>query len=283
MKEILSLLLFVLILSYCISGFVEKDLNQLIYNYFQSNHQLDKDEYKIGNIIKKGNKYIFSIYVFQHPDDENGIYIGGIKKDTVTITKTPEKIPIIANAEIDMKYCFADVNSMYAWQKKWQEKLPKDQKKSFYKEAQVLFDLPMVEETNEFIGREVALKRAMEILLENPLFNEELLSHYERIVEILYIPTDIGKPVYHFLFGTLSPFRPEFEGKQGEKAYAKHEKFLDNYYKKFNKETLLYFSVLIDAKTGEAIEQPFINTEPATFGHYLDFFNRDIIKGESLK
>ena len=89
--------------------------------------------------------------------------------------------------------------------------------------------------------------------------------------EVHYTPKDSEGPVYLFVLKRRSPFKAEYDGKAGEKAYEAYEMELYHSFGGANNTTPIFLSVMIDAKTGELREPPIVECPSDRPSHYLDF------------
>lgn len=252
---------------------------EIIHNYMKENYNYAENEFTIGNMALEDNKVAFSLIIKDHPSDEDGMFIGIVNsKGKIEVVQEPQKIDIQRQLENDLKASYFKLEDMNSFKQKWAPILDNMEKEGRHQEVANIFSnyvamtrLNIGLPTQTDISKEDALSKAKEYLSSSFDWTQETVEYYIVIIELYYTPEQINKPVYHFLLSRHSLMQPEYLGSAGENAYNKYEKALFDAFGGESRSTPFYISIMIDAQTGELIEEPIVSYPPVE-NHYLDYF-----------
>ena len=214
------------------------------------------------------NCWSFSIVLNEHPKDENGLYVFTLTPDFVlSIDQVPEKIDpslqltgVLNRASGPESYAvLPDIVAQ------WKDKL--DLLSPSFSSRVVTLDIRHPEEGA--ISYEDAVAAATAVLLGQPGWTEETLTHFAMIISAYMVPEDIGRPVWLFTYrkDIYSLFSID-DMDEYDAALAQLYSYTIN-----GEPEPQQFSVLIDAMDGSLVEPPRYDYVPSEF-HWTDFITR---------
>ena len=230
---------------------------------------LDPESYYHQTIIgDPTNGWRFSVVLWEHPEDENGLYCYILSPEwELILEEGPKKVSpdgqltgLLNSARGPEAYTvLPDIIAQ------WKDRIDELPDYGFTKRVAQL-DIRHPEEGA--ISYNDAVAAATAVLLSQPGWTEETLTHFAMRCSAYMIPEDVGRPVWLFYYHkdiySLPMDDPE--------AYSAGLARLNTYTINGEPEPR-QFSVLIDAMDGSLVEEPLFDYVPVQM-HWTDFLTR---------
>ena len=216
--------------------------------------------YRHGEIIgDPDNGWTFSIALLDHPEDEDGIICYSITPDgSLVYERGPQKISVGRQVQSALYACIGPDCYLKVAQAAldWRERLAELDTPSAedishpWAEHVLALDIRFPEEGA--VPYEEAVAAASAVLLSQPGWTEETLTHYDIPFSAYMVPKDIGRPVWLFYYDKIIP---------STEAYKSHDEWVEAMSAAYERTILgreepVQFSVLIDAADGSLVEAP---------------------------
>lgn len=216
--------------------------------------------YKHGNLVgDPDNGWTFSIVLHEHPEDEDGLLVYLLTPAGELVhQRGPYKLTLNQQAANALQECFGPDGYLKIAEtaQKWSTILsdvnipPVEEIGHPWDEHILMLDFRSPEDSA--ISYDEAVASAEAVLLSQPGWTEETLTHFTLDFSAYMVPADIGRPVWLFLYGKYIPssdaFRDHDEWTQA--MIAAYERTI------LGKEEPVQFSVLIDGADGSLVEPP---------------------------
>ena len=228
-----------------------------------------------GQILEGGGTWDFSVFINEHPEDEDGMLLCEIDKNGNLLSITgPEKIGLETQLENDLKSCFRQ-DDCYARladaAARWQPRLAalsSEEKQSIWPAYRKAIEIGIVQPDEAALAYPAALRAALDGAAARMGWTADMADLYCLIISAYYISG--GSPVWFFYFEQHSYFEKEYES---DEAMDRYQQQLERAFAKDGQEAPYSFGILIDAVTGELKEAPMLDYIPTRF-NYLDFLIR---------
>lgn len=234
------------------------------------------DLYKHGNLIgDPDNGWTFSITLYDHPEDEDGLLVYLLTPEGELIHKRgPYSLTLNQQCSIAIRESLrpdgymALAETVQVWRERMADvNIPSPEESGFIRDEHVLMlDIRFPDEGA--ISYEEAVAAAEAALLALPGWSTEKLAYYAVDFCAYIAPQDIGKPVWLFYFNEDIGATYEDDNDVFLAALLAANKRTIN-----GKQAPIHFSVLIDAMNGSLVETPRFDYIPVQF-NWLDFIYR---------
>ncbi len=275
---VVGLVLLLLFTAGAFAAITEEKAMEAAYQNIAYCLKMQKDAISLTDSSQKNGTWQF-VFTVNAPGITDGrIEITLDAKGNMTALRGPEwreDVTRLVNSTKRLAYTMED---MVAYREAWLpylqefEALLADQKGTspnvFYQFAYAFGqDIRLPEEDSVLL--DTALNTATQSILSLPGWTKEHLDFFDLSTQVYYISSQLGQPVYQFIFSRRSSAAPQYINF----AWDVYEKqYLKPLYARFGgseDSTPQYISVRVDAKTGSVLEEPNVQFPGAD---YVDEF-----------
>lgn len=257
----------------------------LMYQHCEENLGYPKEALAPYNFIRKNEGgWAFSLTVKDADATTNGLVIGEMAEDgQLTALEGPQPISSYLQLYDGLMRSERSYEAMYRLKVEWEPRLNQlnaeelaelDRHSSFFPFiALINHDIRLPADSD--VSYEDARKSAEEAILASGGWTQEMMDLIRIKIEIYHVPVGSDRPVYQFIYSLASSVG-QIEALYCGKSYNfDYDKLAKKENRVFGKALPIVISVRIDAQTGKALDDVYIEVPPLSEGFTLNPILRD--------
>ena len=259
----------------------EAKAKELMYQYCEEQLGYSKEALEPYNFMRtEEGGWVFSLKVKDADPTTNGLVIGEIAEDGQLVAlEGPKPIPIHEQLREALLRSERSYEAMYRLKLEWEPRLSQLSAEDLAEFDANSSNWPLIAlinhdirlPTDNDISYEEARKSAEEAILALPGWTQEMLDHIAVRFEVYHVPVNSSRPVYQFIYSLESFVGHLEEVHSGQSDTFNYDELRNEERRVFGKALPYVVNVRIDAQTGKAVGDIYIEVPPVSNGHAIKF------------
>jgi len=256
----------------------EANIWEMAYPYCESELGYTRDDLTPNQYAhNEDGSWDFSFYVKDAEPMTNGLVIGSLAPDGKLVEiKGPAPVSTAVWLNQQVRKCMFNYQELYLLKQQWEPKLDNipEQDMAILNNTQSFnpildfLRLDIVLPDEKCISYEEARQKSIEIIESMDGWKPEMTKHIDIVVELIYIPNEMDRPVWQFIYTLASDVFHEKISLYGKEYTDEMEHEFDRMFDEedaiFGKNLPCVISIRIDAYSGEQIGDVYIETPPVS-------------------
>ena len=258
----------------------EANIWEMAYPYCESELGYTRDDLTPNQYAhNEDGSWSFSLYVKDAEPMTNGLVIGSLDPTGRLLEiKGPEPVSTAEWLNQQVRKCMFNYQEIYKLKQQWEPKLDSIPEKDMailngiqsFNPILDFLRLDIVLPDEKCIPYEEATRRAIAIIEGIDGWKPEMTEHIDIMAEVVYIPSGMEHPVYHFIYSVAGDVLHEktvLYGKEySDELLNRINRMWDEEEAVFggNSNLPIHISIRIDAYTGEQVGKTFLETPPVS-------------------